>query len=336
MLARCAGTFNMDNRDYYDPCNDGRKMGSVGKFYIRFMMRRLGRLLTGAAVTTTCLFVQAAPSHAANVTGTDSTGVLGVPGGSGTSFGSLLPGDTFRINLLPYVLSIVDDDTSFNAIGAAISFGSGPAAFKDVGLIAGGDVDLGIFSKSFTDQPIALWGFVPVSATSKDVLSYTAKGEEELFNNYRTADFTLLPTGTLGQPRTASIGGLLAAATQFNLSNPTRFDLVGTYVGGGDNNTKINFGLASFTNRGTTGNPNQPKPGDLDFSTARFNGGFFTLKEDPEFIPVPPPEFDPPDRNPGPPGRDPITSATVPGPLPVLGAAAAFGWSRRLRKRIKT
>jgi hypothetical protein len=27
---------------------------------------------------------------------------------------------------------------------------------------------------------------------------------------------------------------------------------------------------------------------------------------------------------------------TVPGPLPLLGAAAAFGWSRRLRRRIAT
>ncbi len=34
--------------------------------------------------------------------------------------------------------------------------------------------------------------------------------------------------------------------------------------------------------------------------------------------------------NPGPPAAD------VPGPLPVFGAAAAFGWSRRLRKRIAT
>jgi hypothetical protein len=29
-----------------------------------------------------------------------------------------------------------------------------------------------------------------------------------------------------------------------------------------------------------------------------------------------------------------IASAPVPGPLPLFGAAAAFGWSRRLRKRI--
>ena len=26
----------------------------------------------------------------------------------------------------------------------------------------------------------------------------------------------------------------------------------------------------------------------------------------------------------------------VPGPLPILGAAAAFGWSRKLRKRLKS
>jgi MYXO-CTERM domain-containing protein len=30
------------------------------------------------------------------------------------------------------------------------------------------------------------------------------------------------------------------------------------------------------------------------------------------------------------------SSTSVPGPLPLLGAAAAFGWSRRLRKRIAT
>jgi len=29
-------------------------------------------------------------------------------------------------------------------------------------------------------------------------------------------------------------------------------------------------------------------------------------------------------------------AAAVPGPLPLLGAGAAFGWSRRLRKRITT
>jgi hypothetical protein len=29
-------------------------------------------------------------------------------------------------------------------------------------------------------------------------------------------------------------------------------------------------------------------------------------------------------------------AAAVPGPLPLLGAGAAFGWSRRLRKRIST
>lgn len=31
----------------------------------------------------------------------------------------------------------------------------------------------------------------------------------------------------------------------------------------------------------------------------------------------------------------PVAPASVPGPLPLLGAGAAFGWSRRLRRRIK-
>jgi hypothetical protein len=35
-------------------------------------------------------------------------------------------------------------------------------------------------------------------------------------------------------------------------------------------------------------------------------------------------------------GAPPSPSTAVPGPLPLFGAAAAFGWSRRLRKRIAT
>ena len=32
----------------------------------------------------------------------------------------------------------------------------------------------------------------------------------------------------------------------------------------------------------------------------------------------------------------PASSASVPGPLPLFGAGAAFGWSRRLSRRIKS
>lgn len=32
----------------------------------------------------------------------------------------------------------------------------------------------------------------------------------------------------------------------------------------------------------------------------------------------------------------PTSSASVPGPLPLFGIAAAFAWSRRLRRRIKS
>jgi hypothetical protein len=33
---------------------------------------------------------------------------------------------------------------------------------------------------------------------------------------------------------------------------------------------------------------------------------------------------------------DTLIQQVVPGPLPILGAAAAFGYSRRLRKRLST
>lgn len=32
---------------------------------------------------------------------------------------------------------------------------------------------------------------------------------------------------------------------------------------------------------------------------------------------------------------DPPDEVPIPGPLPILGTATAFGWSRRLRQRIK-
>ena len=32
---------------------------------------------------------------------------------------------------------------------------------------------------------------------------------------------------------------------------------------------------------------------------------------------------------------DPMPGAPVPGPLPLMGAAAPFGWSRRLRRRMQ-
>ena len=31
-----------------------------------------------------------------------------------------------------------------------------------------------------------------------------------------------------------------------------------------------------------------------------------------------------------------LAPSSVPGPIPLFGAAAAFGWSRQLRRRIKT
>jgi len=89
---------------------------------------------------------------------------------------------------------------------------------------------------------------------------------------------------------------------------------------------KLNTGSATFTGTGTTistglpGNllfgfdpdPNDP---DLEFSIAKpYIDGTIALEY----------QYDAPV----------VPGAKVPGPLPLLGGAAAFGWSRRLKKRV--
>lgn len=261
-------------------------------------------LVASLAVAASPALLAVAPSHAAELTCTGSNGVINTPGGTGTACGTLNVGDTFRINLLPYINTIVNNPNAFNAIGAAISQGFGDVSFAGVGVIATGTVNIGGGPFTITNSPIALWGSSPVVATSDEVSSFTATSFFAPLNSFRTAAFTLSPTNG-----TASVGGLLASAAQVGLSNPTQFDLVGTYLGGGSANTKINFGLATFANLGFAGpGPTNPiatapsSPNFVDFSTATFNGGNFSV---------------------------------VPGPLPLAGAGAAFAWSRTLRRRIK-
>lgn len=231
-----------------------------------------------------------------NCTGSD--GVINVPGGSGTDCGTLDVGESFRIDLLPYIQTIISNPSAFNAIGAAISQGSGNVSFANVGVQASGSTSFG----TFTDQFIGLWGSTPVAATSDEVGSFTSFSEFGTLGSFRLANFTLSPTNG-----TASVGGLLASATDIGLSNPTKFDLVGTYLGGGSADTKINFGLATFPSLGQDANGDPittapSSPTTVAFGEAAFNGGFF---------------------------------AVVPGPLPLAGAGAAFAWSRTLRRRIK-
>lgn len=255
-------------------------------------------LVASLAVAASPVLMAVAPSHAAEVSCTGTNGVINTPGGTGTSCGLLNVGDTFRIDLLPYINTVLAEPLDFNAIGAAISQGMGNVSFSGVGVIATGDTAFG----AFTDEFIGLWGSTPVTATSNEVGSFTAFNPSSVLGSFRQANFTLSPTDG-----TASVGGLLASAAQIGLNSPTRFDLVGTYVGGGSADTKINFGLATFGSLGKDAGGNDittapSSPTTVSFAGAVFNGGNFSV---------------------------------VPGPLPLAGAGAAFAWSRTLRRRIK-
>lgn len=269
------------------------------------MLSSRSQLLGSLAVMASSALLPVAPGQAAEITCDGADGAINTPAGSGTFCGVLNVGDTFRINLLDYILRVVGNEGNFNAIGAAISQGSGSVSFANVGVIASGTVALGPPPEepfTITNAPIALWGSSPVMATSNEVTMFSATSFFAPLNSFRTASFTLLPTDG-----TASVGGLVASSANIRLTDPTQFDLVGTYIGGGSADTKINFGVATFTSLGrdVAGNPITVAPSSpsfIDFDTAAFNGGNFFV---------------------------------VPGPLPLAGAGAAFAWSRALRRRIK-
>jgi hypothetical protein len=263
-------------------------------------------LLVGSqAVMAAAALLLVAPSHATELSCDGKDKLINTSADRGDLCGILNVGDTFRINLLDYILRVVGNEGAFNAIGASISHGSGNVSFADVGVIASGTVDLGPPGEepfTITNAPIALWGSDPVLATSNEVSVFSASSFFEPLNSFRTASFTLSPTDG-----TASVGGLVASSATIRLTDPTQFDLVGTYLGGASPDTKIFIGITTFINLGrdALGNPIKEapsSPSSIDFDTAAFNGGHFSV---------------------------------VPGPLPLAGAGAALAWSRALRRRIK-
>lgn len=253
--------------------------------------------------TAACLPVS--PSHAAELSCDGKDKVFDTSADSGHFCGILNVGDTFRINLRDYISRVDGNEGAFNAIGASISHGSGNVSFADVGVIATGTLDLGPPDEepfAITNAPIALWGSSPVPATSNEVSMFMASSFFERLNSFQTASFTLSPTDGA-----ASVGGLVASSATIRVTETTQFDLVGTYLGGASPGSKIFFGITTFINLGRDdlGVPITKAPSSpfsIDFDTAAFNGGYFSI---------------------------------VPGPLPLAGAAAAFAWSRALRRRIK-
>lgn len=271
------------------------------------MTPRTALLITGVLLGASPLLAST-PSHAAPCIGTaGSTG--GGPSGSGTNCGTLLPGSSFSIDVTSLIEDLIDPDgfgqfpQFSNAIGAAISGGSGAFSFSNVGARVSG-ISAGV---TFTNQLIGLWSGSPltVGGTVTGFQGNDVNGS----GVFRTADFTLTPSGTFN---TASVGGIFASAfaPPVSLSSVTSFIIEGTYNGGNPGGV-FNIGLGSipFSTPGLTGGVGTfPTAGALATALGgsgqpRVFGGFFVTE--------------------------------VPGPLPLAGAGAAFAWSRSLRRRIK-
>jgi len=137
-----------------------------------------------------------------------------------------------------------------------------------------------------------------------------------LFNSF---DISLVSaasyTNTLGPIGGTGPASLLTALIQGSLA----FFIDSTYTPGAPIDTQINF-IGSLSSNGFS----SPTTGVI--STFNILDGFGSptgeqivvrFNESPSGPPVPPP-----------------SSAAVPGPLPLLGAAAAFGMSRKLRQRM--
>jgi hypothetical protein len=211
----------------------------------------------------------------------------------------LAGGSTFQLDVTALIQSLIvpSPPQVTNAIGVAVSSGSGPFHFFNVGARVTGTASTGAINNEF----IGLWSSGALTASGVTNFSATNPNPGGVF---RLASFDL--TGP-----TASAGGIFASAfaPPVSLTSVTSFVIEGTYVGGGDG--VFNLGIASvpFTSfPGGVGSPATP----FDLFTANGGnppsvyGGFFQL-----------------------------TPAQAPAPLPLLGVGVAFGWSRSLRRRIK-
>lgn len=163
--------------------------------------------------------------------------------------------------------------------------------------ITGGSMTL---RKNIQNNPATVFAFTTLSDGLFDVLRPTGGGRILSWSATGLADWGL--TGS---------------------SNNSRYDF--SVAGKPTPATKINT-TASVTNSAfsigedyTTNEFNPANPSEMRFSIAKVGSGSFTgagtgVIDNFQFIA----EYD------------------VPGPLPVVGAAAAFAWSRRLRKRLNS
>jgi hypothetical protein len=258
----------------------------------------LAGLFLGA---TTFLVAPAAHAASPNCIGTGdmmSTSVPGtIPATQGTDCGQLNIGSIFEVDVTDYISALILQPNVSNAVGLVYQ-GLGNATFSNIQAIASGFIG----ATQFTDAAIGLFGSSALSASG--VMSYSASDPGSSFStNLGTVNpFRTVTSVTLQGGSPSSFVGIFAPVPAFVSS----FKIRGTFSGGSDVSGNIFVGLASVpaTTSGFTttplgvGQPSTPLP----------SASLSVLG---------------------------ATYQVVPGPLPLAGAAAAFGWSRSLRRRIK-
>ncbi len=209
-------------------------------------------------------------------------------------FASVISNNTADFNLNNY----------FSLQAASIETGAGSTiAFSDVRFLVTGSDNM---MNTFTDQSIAVWQDLATLSgdpTSQGYSNYSV-GEAVTTGfgtNYKTANFSLTP-GAKNAITGLNAGVINTKAFQpslFGISTLTNLKITGLIRGGSVDGGAAAFGIANFKGY-TTGDPflNNVPP-----------DGVFGRAANVDTVPTP-------------------------GPLPLFGAAAAFGWSRKLRRRL--
>ena len=164
------------------------------------------------------------------------------------------------------------------------------------------------------DRTYSAFGFSGFTASGADSFSVTSGSVSLNFSPDRTAD---IPSGQFSYTVTLAGG---------NSFNKVQSNLTGSTLGGGSFNTSLSAtGLAAPATAANGNNPGATQSFGASTTTAAFVQAFvFDYTANPDTLSSVGGSF-----------TTLLDTTSVPGPLPVLGAGAAFGFSRKLRKRIK-
>jgi hypothetical protein len=204
--------------------------------------------------------------------------------------------------------AFIDISKFFSLQAASIKTGTGGGtiSFKDVQFFVSGTTN-GSFpfggAQTITDTSIAVWQPTPVEQ-SQGFANYSVNGPVSTSfgsgTNYRTASFNLTPLGSPNPITGLDAGQINTLAFQpsaFGISAITQLKIKGLITGSSADGAAAAFGLALF-NADPSTSPGAP----IAIAGRAVNVNAFTTP--------------------------------TPGPLPLLGGGAAFGMSRRLRRRI--